>query len=91
MLIAPRQSSPSRPSTLAPGRHLTTCSGSDMNANSSSGCASTEISFAKRMRQTIVYPPLTDRVWPVMYDARSEASSSTGPTMSSGVPSRRSG
>ena len=42
-------------------------------------------------RQTIVYPPLTDSVWPVTYDARSEASSSTGPTMSSGVPRRRSG
>src|SRR3954447_14455564 len=49
MFIAPRQSSPSRPSTLAPGRHVTTFWGSDMNSNSSSGGASTEISFEKRM------------------------------------------
>src|SRR5499426_1178399 len=39
----------------------------------------------------IVYPPLTDSVWPVMNPAASEARNRTAPVTSSGFPMRRSG
>ena len=39
----------------------------------------------------IAYPPLTERIWPVVHDDRSEARSRIVGVTSSGVPKRRSG
>src|SRR5688500_10347828 len=44
-----------------------------------------------RPRQAMVRQPMTDRVWPVMYPAASEARKATAGAMSSGIPSRRIG
>ena len=91
MLIAPRQSSPSRPFDARPGQAADHLLGVGDEREQLVGLRIDGDLVREAHAQTIVYPPLTDSVCPVMYDARSEASSSTGPTMSSGVPRRRSG
>src|SRR5262249_30179247 len=40
---------------------------------------------------TMVSPPLTDRIWPVMYDARADARNEITSAISSGRPERRMG